>query len=110
MARSAVPDFAELFYPRIPDEAGQVVENRTAPESAAPGICPMFVVNARDDELTPADKCIDFYARLLRAGVNAELHVLSKGSHGFGLGDGRGKATALWPMIFVAWLSDSGTI
>jgi acetyl esterase/lipase len=107
---SGMPDFAGLFYPGIPDEAGQLIEGRTAPESATPGICPMFIVNARVDKLTPADKCVDFYASLLRAGVNAELHVFSKGGHGFGLGDGRGESTALWPTSFAAWLRDSGMI
>ena len=107
---SGMPDFAGLFYPGIPDGISEAIEIRTAPESAGPRICPMFIVNARDDELTPADKCLDFYARLLKAGVHAELHVFSKGAHGFGLGDGRGKSTALWPTSFVAWLHDSNLI
>ncbi|MBE3096600.1 MAG: alpha/beta hydrolase [Planctomycetes bacterium] len=107
---SGMPDFAGLFYPGIPDDAGQRIENRTAPGSAAPGICPIFIVNARDDQLTPAGKCVDFYAMLLRAGVKAELHVFGKGSHGFDLGTGRGKSAALWPSSFAAWLRDSGMI
>ena len=107
---SGMPDFAGLFYPGIPDDVGQLMESRTAPESATAGICPMFIVNARDDELTPAEKCVDFYATLLKAGVRAELHVFSKGAHGFGLGDGRGKSTALWPTSFAAWLHDSNII
>ena len=83
-----------------------MIESRSAPASATRPICPMFIVNARVDKLTPADKCIDFYATLLQAGVNAELHVFSKGGHGFGLGDGRGESTALWPTSFAAWLRD----
>jgi acetyl esterase/lipase len=107
---SGMPDFAGLFYPGIPDDAGQALESRAAPGSAAPGICPMFIVNARDDRMTPAEKCVDFYALLLKAGVKAELHVFGKGSHGFGLGTGRGESTALWPTSFAAWLRDSGII
>jgi len=103
---SGMPDFAGLFYPGIPDDARQAIESRAAPESGTPAICPMFIVNARDDKLTPADKCVDFYAALLKAEVNAELHVFSKGSHGFGLGAGRGKSTALWTTSFAAWLCD----
>jgi hypothetical protein len=30
--------------------------------------------------------------------------------NGFGLGDGRGKSTALWPTSFAAWLRDAGMI
>jgi len=96
---SGMPDFAGLFYPGIPDEAARWIENRG-------DICPMFIVNARVDKLTPAPKCIDFYARLLEAGVNAELHLFSKGGHGFGMGQGRGMSTALWPTSFAAWLCD----
>ena len=107
---SGMPDFAGLFYPGIPDDIGRIMVGRTASESGTPDICPMFIVNARVDRLTPADKCLDFYAMLLKAGVNAELHVFSKGSHGFGLGAGRGKSVAMWPTSFVAWLSDFGMI
>ena len=107
---SGMPDFAGLFYPGIPEGISQAIESRTAPESATPGICPMFIVNARVDKLTPAEKCIDFYTMLLKAGVNAELHVFSNGGHGFGLGDGRGESTALWPTSFAAWLRDSNMI
>jgi acetyl esterase/lipase len=106
---SGMPDFAGLFYPGIPDDVGQVLEGRDAPD-AAPRICPIFVVNARDDGVTPADKCLDFYRALLRAGVNAELHVFGKGGHGFDLGTGRGRSAAIWPTSFVAWLRDSSII
>jgi len=107
---SGMPDFAGLFYPGIPDDVSQVIARRNAAEEDTPGICPMFIINARVDRLTPADKCVDFYSMLLRAGVKAELHVFSKGFHGFGLGDGRGKSTAIWPRSFAAWLSDCNMI
>jgi acetyl esterase/lipase len=102
---SGLPNFAGLFYPGIPKDAAETLAGRTAP-----GVCPMFIVNARVDRLTPAEKCVDFYAKLLKAGVNAELHIFSKGSHGFGMGSGAGKSKALWTTSFIAWLSDSGMI
>jgi acetyl esterase/lipase len=107
---SGMPDFAGLFYPGIPDDVGKIMASRTASGSPAPGICPMFIINARVDRLTPAGKCVDFYAKLLKAGVKAELHVFSKGSHGFGLGAGAGKSAATWPTSFAAWLRDSNMI
>jgi len=100
---SGMPDFAGLFYPGIPEEAEQWIKNSKE-------ICPMFIVNARVDKLTPAEKCVDFYASLLQAGVNAELHVFGKGSHGFGMGQGRGQSTAMWSTSFVAWLRDANII
>jgi len=105
---SGMPNFAGLFYPGIPKDADKTLAGRVAAGKAPHGICPMFIVNARVDRLTPAEKCVDFYAKLLKAGVNAELHVYGKGSHGFGMGAGPGKSKALWTSSFVAWLSDSG--
>jgi len=107
---SGMPDFAGLFYPGIPDDVGEIMAARTAAGKGGGGICPMFIVNARVDRLTPSEKCVDFYAMLLKAKVKAELHVFGKGSHGFGLGAGAGKSAALWPTSFVAWLSDSNMI
>jgi prepilin-type N-terminal cleavage/methylation domain-containing protein len=107
---NSLPDFAGLFYPGIPEDAGQLIEDRTTADSNTPDICPLFIVNTRIDKLTPADKCLDFYSTLLEAGVNAELHVFGKGSHGFSLGKDAGDSAALWPLSFVAWLKDSNII
>jgi len=105
-----MPDFAGLFYPGIPDDADRMLAGRTAAGTEAPGVCPMFLINARVDRLTPVDRCLRFYTMLLKAGVNAELHVFSKGAHGFDMGVGRGESVATWPTSFVAWLRDCGLI
>lgn len=107
---SGMPDFAGLFYPGIPDDVDKILAGRIATGTGATGICPLFIINARIDRLTPAGKCVGFYAMLLKAGVKAELHIFSKGSHGFDMGDGRGKSIAIWPSSFLAWLSDSNII
>lgn len=39
---SGMPDFAGLFYPGIPDDVGRLIENRTAPGSAASRHLPDF--------------------------------------------------------------------
>jgi len=103
---SATPDFAGLFYPGIPDDVNQALEMHVPFSATKQDICPMFVMNARVDRLTPASRCIDFYTRLLNAGANAELHVFGKGSHGFDLGRGQGQSVSLWPQSFIAWLQD----
>ncbi len=107
---SGMPDFAGLFYPWFRGDYSQIIKSRSAPESATPSICPIFIMNAADDQDTPTDQCVDFYLSLLRAKVSAELHVFSKGSHGFDLGTGRGESAALWPTSFVSWLRDSDII
>ena len=107
---SGAPNFSGLFYPWFRDDYSDLVRRRTTPTSATTPICPIFIMNALDDGVTPAAKCVDFYATLLKAGVNAELHVFSKGSHGFDLGTGRGKSAAIWPTSFVAWMQDRNII
>jgi acetyl esterase/lipase len=107
---SSMPDFTGLFYPGIPEGALEAIASRAVPQSQIRPIGPVFIVNARVDEMTPVDKCLEFYTALLKAGVNAELHVFSKGGHGFGLGDGRGESAALWPRSVVAWLHDVNMI
>ncbi len=107
---SGLPDFAGQIYPGIPEGIDKLIEARATGGATSEGICPMFLVNARVDRLTPVDKCLEFYTRLLQVGVHAELHVFAKGSHGFDLGTGRGESLALWPMSFIAWLRDCGMV
>jgi acetyl esterase/lipase len=107
---NCLPDFAGLFYPGIPEDACQLIEDRTTADDDTPDICPLFIINTRIDKLTAADKCLDFYSMLLKAGVNAELHIFGKGSHGFSLGKDAGESAALWPLSFVAWLRDFNII
>ena len=40
-------------------------------------ITPMFFMNALDDRLTPADRCIEFFKRIHEKGVPSELHLYS---------------------------------
>ncbi len=99
------PAFAGLFYPWLREDlmADGVVEKRD-------DLPPMFFMNALDDPLTPARRCIEFFTRIHAKGVVSELHLFSKGSHGFDLGEGRGASVPLWKNSFVAWLTDSGFI
>jgi len=105
-----MPDFTGLFYPWFREDYSQIIELRTDPNYLGRHLCPMFIMNAGDDHMTPAAKCVDFYTRLLEAKIKAELHVFSKGSHGFDLGTGRGESAALWPESFMAWMHDIGLI
>ncbi len=97
---SGKPDFAGLFYPGLREEFSELVTKATR-------IPPIFLINAADDTVTPANRCVDLYQALLKAGAHPELHVFSKGSHGFDLGEGRGASATLWKESFVAWLSEA---
>jgi len=46
---------------------------------------PTFLVQAGDDHTVPVQNSILFYEALLKAKVNAEMHLYQAGGHGFGL-------------------------
>ena len=99
------PNFVGLFYPwfRRDDDF------TTAIEQGAAEIPPLFIMNAADDPITPAHRCLEFYAKILKAKVpKTELHIVNQGGHGFDLGDGRGQSTAMWKDSFVKWMADVG--
>ncbi len=96
-------NFAGLFYPGLREEFGEMVA-KTKP------LPPLFIMNAIDDTLTPASRCVEFSQTVLKAGGRVELHLFAKGGHGFDLGDGRGESATLWKESFVAWLKDCGFI
>jgi acetyl esterase/lipase len=100
---SAQPDFAGLFYPGLADASPDLV-------TSAKKIPPLFIMNAVDDQMTPVSSCLNFYQTLQKAGAHAELHLYSRGGHGFDMGDGHGESVALWKESFIAWLKDSGFI
>jgi endo-1,4-beta-xylanase len=85
------PDFLVLGYPLIPDDLTVTAETP-----------PAFLVHADDDRLT-AEHSVRFYLALKKAGVSAELHVYSKGGHGFGILN-RDLPVSAWPVRFEQWL------
>lgn len=100
-AENGAPNFAGLFYPWLRDGDYE----QTIHENGK-NIPPLFIMNAVDDNVTPAAKCLKMYAHLLKANVKTELHFYNQGGHGFDLAAGRGVSTAMWPSSFVAWLKD----
>lgn len=69
------PDFAAPVYPVVPDSI-------TVPADAAP----LFLVHADDDKAVhPVKNTIRLYSAWKAAGMPAELHIYSRGGHGFGM-------------------------
>jgi acetyl esterase/lipase len=93
------PDFAFLIYPWLQKNSNEQV-------TKTDGLPPMFIVNGQEDTTTPADACAQFYYTLCKKEVPAELHIYSKGKHGFTSGLGAGHSTVQWTSSFVAWLKD----
>jgi len=96
---NTLPDFACLIYPGIDDVFLQAIKTKEQ-------IPPMFMINGAEDDVTPANKCIELYSTLLEKKVPAELHVYAKGRHGFDSGIGRGFGVASWQDSFIFWLKD----
>jgi acetyl esterase/lipase len=72
---SARPDFSAPIYAAMPPEL--------AVTAAAP---PLFLVHADDDPtVLPAATSVRLYNAYKNAKLSAELHIYSKGSHGFGM-------------------------
>jgi acetyl esterase/lipase len=53
----------------------------------------------------------EFFIKLREAGVNAELHIYSRGGHGFGVRNDRpALAVSGWNVRFIEWLGDRGML
>ncbi len=97
---SCRPDFAVLIYPAYlavkgtADLAPSFKVDKQTP--------PMFFAHASDDNVS-SENSIAMYRALKANGVTAELHLYSKGGHGFGMRTDRGPVSD-WPRRCEEWL------
>jgi acetyl esterase/lipase len=68
---------------------------------------PVFIAAAADDQLGLADDSITIYERWRAAGLSAELHIYSRGGHGFGLRT-QGLPSDTWIDRLGEWLTATG--
>ncbi|QIP12695.1 alpha/beta hydrolase [Spirosoma aureum] len=66
---------------------------------------PTFLVHAGDDPTVAFANSIQFYQRLKKVGVPAELHLYEKGGHGFGI---KPEITDSWMSQLEIWLCNRG--
>ena len=103
---SGRPDFTILIYP-----AYLVTKDMTA---LTPMIAvndktpPAFLAHAYDDGVT-ADSSVQYFLALKRNKVSAELHVYSKGGHGYGMRPSP-NAVVTWPKRCEDWLKAGGWV
>jgi acetyl esterase/lipase len=98
------PDFALLIYPGyLAENDGSRLHPDLVVTKSAP---PTFLVHAFDDGVTPLSSSL-LFTELKKAGVNAELHVFSKGGHGYGLRPTEDPVTR-WPAQAAEWMKVSG--
>jgi acetyl esterase/lipase len=90
------PDFAAPIY-------GAVLGDIKVPADAPP----IFLAAAVDDPLLGTDGVTKVFSSWRAAGHSAELHLYSKGGHGFGVLP-QGLASDHWLEAFYAWMKDQG--
>ncbi len=64
---------------------------------------PTFIVHAIDDSVVPVENSLLFYKALRSKKVPVEMHILSEGEHGFGLGVGN-EHIGTWTNNLKYWL------
>lgn len=118
---SARPDFAALIYPVIsfdkqithagtrqclidglPDEA-ELANLFSLDTQVGMDMPPVFIACAFDDTAVPCYNSLRFADAMARNKQLCELHVYSKGGHGFGLGTDR--PAGEWTKNFITWFS-----
>ncbi len=82
------PALAILGYPATrQDIADACVKGMPSPlDHVDEHTCPCFIVSARDDEMVPVNSTLDLQRALYANGIPFELHIYSRGNHGFSLG------------------------
>jgi acetyl esterase/lipase len=70
---------------------------------------PAFFVLADDNTSVPPRNSIEFYLAMKREGIPAEMHIFSKGGHGFGMKK-TGLPVSQWPNLFLDWLKSQKII
>ena len=93
------PNFIAPIYPGTPDDV-------TAPADAPP----MFLVHADDDQTVAAvDHSIRLYEAWKKDGISAEVHIYSRGGHGFGMRK-RNLPIDTWTERLRDWLDVQGLL
>ena len=67
---------------------------------------PFFMAIARDDKKWTLKRALPFLSALVEQVDKSELHIYSKGDHGFGLAYDEGHSVGMWKDSFYNWLLD----
>lgn len=117
---SARPNFAALIYPVITmadpfvhkgsrralfgdNPTAEQIEKLSLEKHVHTNTPPVFLVATMADKSVPVENTLQFYQALRDAGMPAEMHVYSAGSHGNSR-DAQYGPTAQWPERCEAWL------
>ena len=90
------PNFIAPIYPWM-----NIVDKQKVPSNKPPA----FISCANDDPLGLAAPSIQIYKDWILAGGEAELHMFSKGGHGFGMNDVNAPVN-IWSELLIDWILD----
>jgi dienelactone hydrolase len=93
------PAFVGLIY------HGNTLNNFKKIDNTA-ALPPVFMAIARDDKKMPMKEIIPGLAAIVAEVKQSELHIYSKGDHGFGLAYDKGHSVSQWKNSFYNWLLD----
>ena len=65
---------------------------------------PVFMVHAWDDDICKPEETTLYAQKLFEHNVPVEVHMFSKGGHGFGVGR-KEDGTEQWVQLFINWLA-----
>lgn len=104
---SCRPDFAVLMYPGgvVDKDTGKILPQFKVTKDTPP----MFFAVAGDDT-SAAVNSIALYQAARAEKLPAELHVYSRGGHGFGLRTKPNSTAGTWPRSCEQWLRDVGML
>jgi acetyl esterase/lipase len=101
---SSRPAFLGLIYPYL----GRILPAVPTDLPLAKDTPPAFLLGGEKDEISQPLPV--FYLMLEKAGVPAELHMLTGVGHGFGVRPVNPPHVAIWPTLFANWLDASGML
>jgi endo-1,4-beta-xylanase len=90
------PDFVALAYPGYPRD--------WEPTKEMP---PTFLLCASDDRPNISEQTPEIYLKLKKLGVPVEMHIYTKGGHGFGIRHSPYPVSG-WPARLQEWIADRG--
>jgi acetyl esterase/lipase len=119
------PDFMALIYPVISldpeighmgsrtallgqNSSKEERDELSAERHVSKETPPSFICHANDDPSVMPENSISFYQSLRKAGVSAELHIFSKGKHGFGIRMTKGLPVSQWTKLCENWMHSLG--
>lgn len=96
--KTSRPDFAATIY-------GMLMDDSPVPADAPP----LFIAATQEDATVPAAQSTRIFGMWSEARRPAELHIYSKGAHGFGMRP-KGAPVDHWPEALEAWLISQGQL